>query len=179
MFTLSAKTFLRRLNGQSGMCFQSVCEALATVLSPLCKLQTFTRSPAGLPNYRSHFNNNSFYPQVCLTLSLSTVLIPSQHTTILCLSCNNMSGKLNCRTAKYLLDYLQSMDESWSIITCFWKSHDSDPSINIYMLINILVPRSTYICWFENLWTGVIHSVLKHCSQMEVKYIIEGGGIAA
>ena len=100
--------------------------------------------------YSSRFNNNSLYPQVCLTLSrfkYCTNTKPTDYNSVfeLLVFTNNVSGKLNCRTAKYLLDYLQSMDESWSIITCFWKSHDSDPSINIlYMLIE---ERSTYICW--------------------------------
>ena len=156
---------MRRLNGQSGMCFQSVCEALATVLSPLCKLQTFTRSPAGLPKYRSHFNNNSFYPQVCLTLSrfkYCTNTKPTDYNSVfeLLVFTNNMkNGEIRLPT--------ESMGELWSIITCFWKSHDSDPSINIYMLINILVPRSTYICWFENLcgkqllWEDFLRNFLK------------------
>ena len=64
-------------------------------------VNSITRSPAGLPKYRSHFNNNSFYPQVCLTLSRfkycrPTNTKPTDYNSVfeLLVFTHNVSGKL-------------------------------------------------------------------------------------
>ena len=99
---------------------------------PMCKLPTFRRSPAGLPKYRSRFNNNSLYLQVCLTLSgfkymYCTVLTHSQIEYNLLFEL--LVSLIIWRTAKYLLDYLQRV----------WMSHEA--LSHVFGNLMILMPR--------------------------------------